>query len=212
MNPPRQSPAAELLRAGVPHRAGHVRDRRDHRHGAHRRRQVIGPDGQFLQFGLARSAAGAVEPVAGRGLAGGLSRRLALRDQRAGGRPEERWPSASPLKGIGPLGRRELHRRHRRRAAAGGRGRHFRMLQPQPLRGRRPRDLRRRGRALQLAAGRLAAAVPRRPVTTPSIRSEADRRWHAQAALRRRATSATCWARPTTRCTRTSTRMCAPPA
>src|SRR3954454_23424344 len=36
------------------------------------------------------------------------------------------------------------------------------MLQSQPLRGRRPRDLRRRGRALQLARRRIAAALPRR--------------------------------------------------
>src|SRR5258706_16110119 len=38
------------------------------------------------------------------------------------------------------------------------------MLQPQPLRGRRPRDLRRRGRALHLARRRVAAALPRGPV------------------------------------------------
>ena len=48
--------------------------------------------------------------------------------------------------------RRRLPRRRERRAAARRRGGGVRVLQPQPLRGRRPRDLRRRGRVRVRAA------------------------------------------------------------
>ena len=66
------------------------------------------------------------------------------------------------LKGADRWNGVQLHRGRGRCAAAGGRGRHLRVLQPQPLRRRRPCDFRRRGRALQLASGRIAVAVPRR--------------------------------------------------
>ena len=70
----------------------------------------------------------------------------------------DRWNGVSFTEGVGgaPL----LARR----------GRHLRMLQPQPLRGRRPRDLRRRGRALQLARRAHRRCCSTAGASTPSIR------------------------------------------
>lgn len=80
---PPQGSAAELLVAGVPRGIGQLCDRGDHRHGAHDRRTGDRPHRQFVQLRVARSAARALEPVTGRGVAGSLQRRVALRHQRA---------------------------------------------------------------------------------------------------------------------------------
>ena len=108
MNPPRQGPAAELLAAGVPRRAGHVRHRRHHRHRAHRRTaSVIGLTANSFNSVSLDAAAGAVEPGARRGLDAGVQRRLALRDQHPGGRPEAAGRTLR-AQGRRPLERREL--------------------------------------------------------------------------------------------------------
>ena len=99
VNPPRKAQPPTLLVAGVPHRAGHVRHRRDHRHRAHgATASVIGLtansfnsvslDPPLVLWSLAQRG----------GFAAGVQRRLALRDQHAGGRPEDAGRALRPAR------------------------------------------------------------------------------------------------------------------
>ncbi len=157
------SAGAELFDAGLPRRARHVRDRRDDRHRARPERHTRRAHGQLLQFGLARAAARALEPGAQRRLDAGLRAgshyaiNILAAEQHAlavrfAGKREDRFDGVAFLEGVNGA------------PGAGRRGRGVRMLQPQPLRRRRPRDLRRRGRALRAPRRRAAADLPRRPL------------------------------------------------
>ena len=72
-SPPRASPPS-FCGDRLPCRARHVRDRRDDRDGARRRRRADRPHRQLVQLGVARAAARALEPVAAGRLDAGFER------------------------------------------------------------------------------------------------------------------------------------------
>ena len=112
MSPPRKATAAGFFRARVPRRAGHVRHRRDHRHGAHRRRRAasgltansfnsVSLDPPLVLWSLSRAA----------GSHAGLQHRLALRHQHPGRRPEGAGRALRRASGADRWAGVELHRR-----------------------------------------------------------------------------------------------------
>jgi hypothetical protein len=87
--------SAEFFRAAIPCGPRHVRHGRDHRDGARGERGAHRPDCQFIQFGVARPAARAVEPVARGRLDAAFLTRARTTPSTFSPPTSATWPSAS---------------------------------------------------------------------------------------------------------------------